>query len=30
MPICLALVKHGHKNFSLEIVEYCELPCVIY
>jgi len=25
MPICRALVKHGHYNFSLEILEYCEV-----
>jgi len=24
MPICNALIKHGHKNFCLEILEYCE------
>jgi hypothetical protein len=30
MPICLALLKYGYSNFSLEIVEYCEIPCVLY
>jgi len=24
MPICNALIKHGHENFRLEILEYCE------
>jgi len=24
MPICNALIKYGHKNFRLEILEYCE------
>jgi group I intron endonuclease len=23
MLICRALLKHGHSNFSLEIIEYC-------
>jgi len=23
MPICYALQKYGHSNFSLEILEYC-------
>ncbi len=30
LPICLALLKYGHSNFSLGIVEYCEIPCVLY
>ncbi len=30
MPICLSLLKYGHSNFSLEIVEYCEIPCLLY
>lgn len=25
MPICCALLKHGYSNFSLEILEYCEV-----
>jgi group I intron endonuclease len=24
MPICNALIKYGHENFRLEILEYCE------
>jgi hypothetical protein len=24
MPICRALLKHGHENLSLSIIEYCE------
>lgn len=24
MAICCALLKHGHSNFKLEILEYCE------
>jgi hypothetical protein len=24
MLICRALLKHGHINFSLEILEYCQ------
>jgi len=23
--ICSALLKYGHSNFSLEIIEYCEV-----
>ena len=25
MNICRALLKHGYSNFSLEIIEYCEV-----
>jgi hypothetical protein len=25
-----ALLKYGYANFSLEILEYCETPCVIF
>ena len=25
MTICCALLKHDHSNFSLEILEYCEI-----
>jgi group I intron endonuclease len=24
MPICSALLKYGHQNFSLEILKYCD------
>jgi len=24
LPICRALLKYGHENFSLEIMEYCD------
>lgn len=29
MPIYKALLKYGHSNFSLEILEYCDRDCVI-
>lgn len=29
MSICKALLKHGHSNFNLEILEYCEPQNVI-
>ena len=25
MPICQALLKHGYENFSISILEYCEV-----
>lgn len=29
MSIYKALLKYGHSNFSLEILEYCDKDCVI-
>jgi group I intron endonuclease len=29
MPIYKAILKHGHSNFSLEILEYCDRDSVI-
>jgi L-fucose mutarotase/ribose pyranase (RbsD/FucU family) len=29
MPVCIALLKYGHSNFTLEILEYCDKNTVI-
>jgi hypothetical protein len=29
MPICRALLKHGHENFSFSILEYCEEKSIL-
>ena len=30
MPINTALLKHGYQNFSLTILEFCDINSLIY